>query len=71
VVFLDPPYALPVADVESDLRALREHGWLADEALVVVERSGRGSALTWPEGLSGDRSRTYGETMLWYGHATA
>ena len=71
VVFLDPPYALPVTDVESDLRALRDHRWLAHEALVVVERSSRGSSLTWPDGLSGDRTRTYGETMLWYGHATA
>jgi 16S rRNA (guanine966-N2)-methyltransferase len=71
VVFLDPPYSLPAADVEADLRALVEHDWLAHEALVVVERSGRGAALGWPPGLAGDKSRKYGETMLWYGHATA
>ncbi len=71
VVFLDPPYALPAEDVEADLRALVEHRWLAHEALVVVERSGRGPGPAWPEGLVGDRSRRYGETTLWYGHATA
>ncbi len=38
VVFLDPPYALAVDDVEADLVALRDHGWLAPGALVVVER---------------------------------
>ena len=59
VVFLDPPYAVPVADVEDDLRAL-----------VVVERSGRGPGPAWPEGIEADRSRSYGETTLWYGHAT-
>jgi len=70
VVFLDPPYAVPDAEVEDDLRALVEHGWLAHRAIVVVERSGRGAQPAWPEGLVGDRSRRYGETTLWYGHAT-
>ena len=70
VVFLDPPYALPIADVEIDLRSLVGHGWLAHEALVVVERSTRDDGPSWPAGLAGDRSRRYGETTLWYGHAT-
>ena len=71
VVFLDPPYPMPVADVEAALAALREHDWLADGAVVVVERSSRGPGLTWPAGLTGDRERRYGETVLWYGHAAA
>jgi 16S rRNA (guanine966-N2)-methyltransferase len=71
VVFLDPPYAVPVEDVTAALRLLREQGWLAHEALVVVERSSRGPAPRWPAGLAGDRTKRYGETVLWYGHATA
>ena len=71
VVFLDPPYALPVDDVVADLRSLRDHGWLSHGALVVVERSSREQALPWPRGFTGDRTRRYGETALWYGHATA
>ena len=69
IAFLDPPYALPVADVEAVLRDLRDHDWLAPGALVVVERSARGPAFTWPDGIDGERSRRYGETVLWYGHA--
>jgi 16S rRNA (guanine966-N2)-methyltransferase len=69
LVFLDPPYALATDDVEADLVALRDNGWLANGALVVVERSSRGQALVWPDGFEGDRERKYGETMLWYGHA--
>ncbi len=71
VVFLDPPYAMSVTDVEADLRALVDHDWLAHQALVVVERATRDDGPTWPGGLVGDRSRRYGETTLWYGHATA
>jgi 16S rRNA (guanine966-N2)-methyltransferase len=69
VVFLDPPYALPTPVVVDDLRALVVQDWLAHQALGVVERSTRSPELTWPEGLSAVRSRKYGETTLWYGHA--
>jgi 16S rRNA (guanine966-N2)-methyltransferase len=70
VVFLDPPYAVPVEEVVDVLRALRDGGWLGHEALVVVERSSRGTELTWPRGFTGDRRKKYGETTLWDGHAT-
>ena len=69
LAFLDPPYALSTDAVVDDLVALRDNGWLANGALVVVERSSRADALTWPAGFEADRERKYGETMLWYGHA--
>lgn len=71
VVFLDPPYHLETPRVVADLQALLGQGWLAAGALVVVERSSRDGELSWPDGLEGLRSRRYGETMLWYGHAAA
>ena len=71
VVFLDPPYALPADDVVADLVALVERGWLADEALVVVERStrdsSRGRGVQWPAGYDPGRLRSYGETSLSFG----
>lgn len=70
IVFLDPPYALPVDDVVAALEALRDQDWLSRDALVVVERPGRGPGLVWPEGFTGERWRKYGETLLWYGRAT-
>ncbi|MCW2852940.1 MAG: putative methyltransferase [Nocardioides sp.] len=69
VVFLDPPYPLSDDAVAADLAGLVEHGWLAPEALVVVERAKRSVEPAWPDGLVGDRSKRYGETVLWYGHA--
>jgi 16S rRNA (guanine966-N2)-methyltransferase len=64
VVFLDPPYA---DSVERDLEVLVGNGWLTTGATVVVERSARSAPPTWPTGLVADRSRRYGDTMLWYG----
>jgi 16S rRNA (guanine966-N2)-methyltransferase len=65
IVFADPPYAAPDAEVQRVLGALRE--WLAPGALVVVERATRSGPLTWPAGYTPDRSRGYGEATLWYG----
>lgn len=69
VVFSDPPYPLDEDGVAADLAALVEHGWLVPGGLVVVERSRRSPEPTWPSGFEDTRSKRYGETVLWYGHA--
>jgi 16S rRNA (guanine966-N2)-methyltransferase len=71
VVFADPPYASPDGELAELQRALLDNGWLAEDAVVVLERSTRtavrGQGLTWVDGITPDRSRRYGETTLWYG----
>jgi 16S rRNA G966 N2-methylase RsmD len=67
VVFADPPYAVPDEEITAMLAALVDGGWLAADALVVVERSSRSGPVTWVEGITPERSRRYGETTLWYG----
>ena len=62
--------APPLPASPHDLRCLVAHSWLVPGALVVVERPSRGPALEWPDGLRGERAKRYGETVLWYGHAT-
>jgi 16S rRNA (guanine966-N2)-methyltransferase len=62
VVFLDPPYADPVDPV---IAAIGDHGWLAADATLVVERSSRSAGPTWPPSWRA-RRRAYGETTLWY-----
>jgi 16S rRNA (guanine966-N2)-methyltransferase len=69
IAFLDPPYDLAAAELLEVLGSLVSGAWLAPGALVIVERSSRDPDLVWPAGLVGDRSRRYGETTLWYGHA--
>ncbi|MCX2923870.1 16S rRNA (guanine(966)-N(2))-methyltransferase RsmD [Streptomyces sp. NEAU-W12] len=71
VVFLDPPYAVSDDDLREILLTLRTGGWLADEALVTVERSTRGGEFAWPPGFETLRSRRYGEGTFWYGRAAA
>jgi 16S rRNA (guanine966-N2)-methyltransferase len=67
VVFADPPYAQPAAEVARVLALLTEHGWLAPGALVIVERATRSGPLSWPDGFVPDRARRYGEATFWYG----
>ena len=67
VVFADPPYAVTDEEVAGMQRGLVGNGWLAPDAVVVIERSSRGAGITWVDGITADRSRRYGETALWYG----
>ncbi|MCW2726842.1 MAG: methyltransferase [Frankiales bacterium] len=62
LVLLDPPYDI---DILPTLEAVIP--WLAEEAVVMVERSTRDPELVWPAGLVAERSRRYGEATLWYG----
>ncbi|WP_329455438.1 16S rRNA (guanine(966)-N(2))-methyltransferase RsmD [Streptomyces sp. NBC_01497] len=69
LVFLDPPYAVTDDDLREILLTLRHQGWLADDAVVTVERSTRGGTFGWPDGFEPLRSRRYGEGTLWHGRA--
>ena len=71
VVLVDPPYATPDAEVAGWLADAHAHGWLAADAVVVVERGrgpGRcGGAFPWPPPLVALRERRYGDTVLHMG----
>jgi 16S rRNA (guanine966-N2)-methyltransferase len=67
IVFADPPYAVTDAELSEMQEMLLANGWLAPDAVVIVERATRGGALTWVDGITAERSRRYGETTLWYG----
>jgi len=64
LVFLDPPYDLPDAELAANLAALVP--LLDPDALVVVERSSRSPEPAWGPGLELVRRKDYGDTTLWY-----
>ena len=63
LVFLDPPYDLPEAELEHNLAALAP--LLDQHALVVVERSSRSPEPIWGPGLENERRKDYGDTTVW------
>ena len=45
----------------------------ADAEAIAAQVSGgaaKRTVVSWPPGIEEDRTRRYGETALWYGHAT-
>jgi 16S rRNA (guanine966-N2)-methyltransferase len=67
VVLIDPPYAIADTEIAGWLRDAWAHGWLAGEAIVVVERPARSGAFEWPEPIRALRDRRYGDTVLHVG----
>jgi 16S rRNA (guanine966-N2)-methyltransferase len=68
VVFIDPPYDLDETELTETLAALVP--LLAPDAVVLVERSTRSPEPHWPEGITLDRTKPYGETALWWATPT-
>jgi len=61
LAFLDPPYGKGLA--ERALVSLREGGWLAENALVIVEEAAD-AEIAIPEGYYAIEKREYGDTQI-------
>jgi 16S rRNA (guanine966-N2)-methyltransferase len=68
LVLVDPPYELTEDELADVLAGVA--GSLADDAVVVVERSARTPEPTWPPGLGRTDRRAYGETVVWFAGPT-
>jgi 16S rRNA (guanine966-N2)-methyltransferase len=64
VVFADPPYALGAERLDAVVADLLAQGWVAPDGLLVLERSSRTPAPTWPGAVGDSWTRAYGETVL-------
>ena len=64
VVMLDPPYELGETELTANLSAIVP--LLAEDSVVLVERSSRSPEPTWPAGLARIKEKRYGETALWW-----
>jgi 16S rRNA (guanine966-N2)-methyltransferase len=62
LVLADPPYA--VEDLSGELGLLVSEGWVAEDSVVIVERSRRAPDVEWPAPLEAMRVKHYGETSL-------
>ena len=64
LVFIDPPYDIPEGDMTTVLSALTP--WVGPDSLIVVERSTRAPAPTWPPFLVLEDTRAWGETVAYF-----
>ncbi|MFC5928580.1 16S rRNA (guanine(966)-N(2))-methyltransferase RsmD [Cryobacterium melibiosiphilum] len=64
IVFIDPPYDLGDAELGANLAALAP--LVAEDALLIVERSSRSPEPAWGSAFELDRRKDYGDTTVWY-----
>ena len=64
LVFLDPPYDMTDEEVAEALRVLPAH--MAEDGLVLVERSKRSPEPEWGEAFALLDERTWGDTRVWF-----
>jgi 16S rRNA (guanine966-N2)-methyltransferase len=66
IVWLDPPYALGEDELSAAVVAILDRGWLAEDGLLVIERSSRTPDPVLPAELADVWGRRYGETTIHY-----
>lgn len=64
LIFVDPPYTMPAADVVEDLESIVMGGFLADDGRVMVHRPTKQRALN-PVGLEKCWDRDYGSSHIY------
>lgn len=67
LVFADPPYDLDDDALRRSLALLEPR--LEAGAVVIVERAARSAEPVFPESVVAERSRRYGDTVLWWARA--
>lgn len=71
VIFLDPPYSYPEAELTEIIANLDRNGFIAPSSLVIVERASRSQAFPWPAGMREVKERRYGNAAIYYGEAVS
>jgi len=64
LVLADPPYDLSSQAVQDVVAALSTGGWIADDTVIVIERSVTSTPVDWPSGWTVWPQRRYGDTRL-------
>ena len=64
LVFLDPPYEMPSAELAVAFATLDAARWVTPAATVVVERLRSAERVTLPDGWGIEKERPYGDTLL-------
>ncbi len=66
LVYIDPPYDFPDAELEGLLAKLHAGSFLKSDAFIAVERRRKGSQFTWPAPYETVRERRYGLATIYY-----
>ncbi|MBA0124849.1 16S rRNA (guanine(966)-N(2))-methyltransferase RsmD [Haloechinothrix sp. YIM 98757] len=66
LVLVDPPYAVTDAQLRVEMQAMADNGWVADGALVIIERAPPDGEQCWPEGFHLARVQRYSDTTVYW-----
>jgi 16S rRNA (guanine966-N2)-methyltransferase len=71
IIFMDPPYEISNHTIEEILQSILAHKLLTPIGMVAIERRSKGDPFTWPEPLTSEKVRSYGQGSIFYGGYSA
>ena len=67
IIFMDPPYELSNAEIESMLLSIHINGLLKENGLIAIERRSKASPFSWSPAFELEKVRSYGQGSIFYG----
>lgn len=71
IIFMDPPYDVSNAEIEDLLDTIVVKDLLQPRGLIAIERESKGTPFAWPEQMSLEKIRSYGQGSIFYGGYSA
>jgi|FreactcultuFSWF8_1027224.scaffolds.fasta_scaffold00023_34 16S rRNA (guanine966-N2)-methyltransferase len=71
IIFMDPPYNVSNEEIEVLLEIIIGRQLLEPRGLIAIERETKGKPFTWPEPLTLEKIRSYGQGSIFYGGYSA
>ncbi len=71
IIFMDPPYDLSNLEIEDLLDTILVKDLLQPRGLIAIERESKGRPFEWPQAMSLEKIRSYGQGSIFYGGYSA
>ena len=71
IIFMDPPYDVENSEITEMLQIIADRNLIQPRGIIAIERATKSEPFEWPEGMSGEKVRSYGQGSVFYGGYSA
>ena len=71
IIFMDPPYEISNEDITELLMIINERKLIQPRGMITIERRSKNKPFDWPQGMSCEKVRSYGQGSMFYGGYSA
>jgi 16S rRNA (guanine966-N2)-methyltransferase len=71
IIFMDPPYDVENSEITELLQIIADRNLIQPRGIIAIERASKAKPFEWPEGMTCEKVRSYGQGSVFYGGYSA